>query len=53
MNAILQNVNNLKELDVKEMEILEKRGKIEENILKSHKLILEGINRTRKNETHI
>ena len=48
MNAILRDVNQLKELDTKEMEMLEKRGKIEDDILKAHKLILDGIIRTRK-----
>ena len=48
MNSILQNVNKLKELDATEYKILEKRETIEDNILKAHKLILDGIIRTRK-----
>lgn len=53
MNAILRDVNKLKELDTKERDILEKRGEIEEDILKAHKLIIEGITKTRKKELEI
>ncbi|VVB83896.1 Uncharacterised protein [uncultured archaeon] len=48
MNSILRDVNLLKELDDKEGDILKKRGKIEENILKAHKIISEEIDKTRK-----
>ena len=50
MNSILIDVNKLKELDLKEKNILEKRGEIEDNILKAHKLVLDGITNTRKKE---
>lgn len=50
MNSILREINILEDLDSKEYGLLEKRKRIEENLLKAHKLISEGIRDSREVE---
>jgi len=50
MNSILREINKLQELDTKEIDLIEKRKQIEENLLKAHKLISEGIQNAKKKE---
>ena len=48
MNSILRLVNKLLEIDNKETDLIEGRKIIENNLLKAHKLISEGIQNSKK-----
>ena len=50
MNSILRLVNILLEIDNKEIDMIERRKTIENNLLKAHKLISEGIQNSKKKE---
>ncbi len=48
MNSILREISILEDLDSKEYGLLEKRKRIEENLLKAHELISEGVRNSGK-----
>lgn len=47
MNSILKDINQFRKLDKKESGIIEKRSEIEDNLVKAHNIIVEGIRKTR------
>ncbi|MBS3099605.1 hypothetical protein J4463_00100 [Candidatus Pacearchaeota archaeon] len=50
MNSILRDVSKLQELDVKELDLLDKTKQVEGNFLKAHQLITKGGPSIRKKE---
>ena len=48
MNSIFREITRIQELDTRELYLIEKRKQIEDNLLKAHKLISEGIQNSKK-----
>jgi len=50
MNSIFREITRIQELDTKELDLIDKRKQIENNLLKAHKLISEGIQNSKKKD---
>ncbi len=50
MNSIFREIGRIQELDLKELDLIDKRKQIEQMLLRAHKLISEGIQNSKKIE---